>query len=171
MKGKKIQKKLNTKIDNYKETSTVVNNSITEYLSNITNSELEKNNKKEKSILINHFLELLLIVKVYHWKTHSYAEHKATDEYYKQLNENIDRFVEVMLGKKESRLNMKNKSIVFSDPSNKTEFIKLMNKYIELLQDKMSLYINISRNTDLLTIRDEILADSNQLLYLLTFNK
>ena len=76
-----------------------------------------------------------------------------------------------MLGKKESRLNMKNKSILFSDPSSKTEFIKLMNKYIELLQDKMSLYINISRNTDLLTIRDEILADSNQLLYLLTFNK
>lgn len=152
MKGKKIE---------------ITNNLV----NNKNNSELEKNNKKEKSILINHFLELLLIVKVYHWKTHSYAEHKATDEYYKQLNENIDRFVEVMLGKKESRLNMKNKSIVFSDPSSKTEFIKLMNKYIELLQDKMSLYINISRNTDLLTIRDEILADSNQLLYLLTFNK
>ena len=135
------------------------------------NKYTKKDIKNEKSILINHFLELLMIIKVYHWKTHSYAEHKATDKYYKQLNENIDRFVEVMLGKKETRLNMKNKTISFSDPSTKKELIKIINNYIELLENKMNIYIDMSKDTDLLTIRDEILADTNQFLYLLTFNK
>ena len=70
--------------------------------------------KSTKEELVNLFLELLMIVKVYHWKTKSYAEHIATDELYSTLNENIDKFVEVMLGKNGSRLKMKGKSIKFS---------------------------------------------------------
>jgi DNA-binding ferritin-like protein len=38
------------------------------------------------------FFEILLMIKLYHWKTTSYATHKATDELYSKLNENIDRF-------------------------------------------------------------------------------
>ena len=45
------------------------------------------------------FLEMLLMIKLYHWKTTSYATHKATDELYSKLNENIDSFIEVLLGK------------------------------------------------------------------------
>ena len=59
-----------------------------------------------KSVLIRTFLEMLNIVKLYHWRTHSYAEHKATDELYAKLNEHIDTFVEVLLGKDQSRVNM-----------------------------------------------------------------
>ena len=44
------------------------------------------------------FMEILMIVKLYHWKTHSYATHKATDELYSKLNDNIDHFIEVLLG-------------------------------------------------------------------------
>jgi hypothetical protein len=33
------------------------------------------------------FLEILLMVKLYHWKTHSYATHKATDQLYDDLND------------------------------------------------------------------------------------
>ena len=35
-------------------------------------------------------LELLLSVKFYHWRTSSYSTHKATDELYGDLNDNID---------------------------------------------------------------------------------
>ena len=45
------------------------------------------------------FLEILLMVKLYHWKTYSYATHKATDDLYTKLNANIDSFIEVLLGK------------------------------------------------------------------------
>lgn len=42
------------------------------------------------------FLEMLMMVKLYHWKTHSYATHKATDQLYDSLNDNVDKFIEVL---------------------------------------------------------------------------
>ena len=35
---------------------------------------------------INKMLEMLLIIKMYHWKTNRYSSHKATDELYSDLN-------------------------------------------------------------------------------------
>ena len=52
------------------------------------------------------FLEMLLMVKLYHWKTTSYATHKATDDLYTKLNANIDSFIEVLLGKSGSRIDL-----------------------------------------------------------------
>ena len=136
--------------------------------SNKSNKKI--NNKKMKSELVQHFLEMLMVIKVYHWKTYSYAEHKATDELYERLNDNIDKFVEVMLGKSESRLIMKGKKIEFSDPSTKKALKNIVNNYKILLADKMNKYIDINKDTDLLNIRDEILGNINQFLYLITFS-
>jgi DNA-binding ferritin-like protein len=52
------------------------------------------------------FLEMLLMVKLFHWKTTSYATHKATDELYTKLNANIDSFIEILLGKSGSRIDL-----------------------------------------------------------------
>ena len=125
--------------------------------------------KSAKEELVNYFLELLMTIKVYHWKTKSYAEHKATDELYSSLNENIDKFVEVMLGKYKMRLVMKGKSIKFTDPSTKAGIKKIINSYKILLEIHMNKYIIVSKDTDLINIRDEILGILNQFLYLLTF--
>jgi DNA-binding ferritin-like protein len=133
------------------------------------NDSINKN-IDNKSILINYLLELLMIIKVYHWNTHSYSTHKATDELYDRLNKNIDRFVEVMLGKKGQRLNMKGKVIIFTDPRNTEKIHNIINFYKDLLELKIHNFINMKRDSDLLTIRDEILADLNQFLYLLTLN-
>ena len=54
------------------------------------------------------FLETLMMVKLYHWKTHSYATHKATDQLYDSLNDNIDKFIEVLLGKTGTRIDLMN---------------------------------------------------------------
>ena len=51
------------------------------------------------------------MVKLYHWKTRSYAQHQATDELYLKLNKHIDSFVEVLLGKDERRIKMLEKRI------------------------------------------------------------
>ncbi len=125
--------------------------------------------KSTKEELVNYFLELLMTIKVYHWKTKSYAEHKATDELYSSLNENIDKFVEIMLGKYKMRLVMKGKSIKFTDPSTKAGIKKIINSYKILLEKHMNKYIIVSKDTDLINIRDEILGSLNQFLYLLTF--
>ena len=127
----------------------------------------KKRFKKEE--LVNLLLKLLIIVKIYHWKTKSYAEHKATDELYSSLNEHIDKFVEVLLGKNGIRLDMKGKNIDIEDPSTKKEIKKIIYEYIILLENKLEKYIPLEGNTDLYNIRDEILGDLNQFLYLLTF--
>ena len=130
-----------------------------------------KNNVKSASELANFLLEMLMFVKIYHWKTYSYAEHKATDELYERLNENIDRFIEVLLGKiYDKRLNMKNRQIKFQDPSTKKEYIKIIEEYILFLTIKIGKYIDDKKDTDLLNIRDEMVGDLNQLLYLFTFH-
>ena len=132
-------------------------------------NKLNKKYDKLKAELVNLLLKLLMIIKIYHWKTKSYAEHKATDELYSSLNENIDKFVEVLLGKDGSRLNMKGKNIEFTDPSTTEELKKIVYDYRILLEKKINKYILIKNNTDLLNIRDEILGELNQFLYLLTF--
>ena len=119
-----------------------------------------------------YFLEMLMMVKLFHWKTHSYATHKATDELYDKLNKNIDRFVEVLLGKTNSRVYIKHtKSLSLYDLNNVDIFKRRIEDFKSYLVDlNEQPFIKKMSNADLLTIRDEILADLNQFLYLLTFN-
>jgi len=153
MDNKKIKKIVNKKIDNTKK----------------KNVNTSKKTHKMKEELVNLLLKLLIIVKIYHWKTKSYAEHKATDKLYSSLNEHIDKFVEVLLGKNGIRLDMKGKNIDIEDPSTTKEIKKIIYEYRILLENKLEKYIPLERNTDLYNIRDEILGDLNQFLYLLTF--
>jgi hypothetical protein len=125
---------------------------------------------KEKSHIVKLFLEMLNMVKLYHWKTHSYAQHKATDELYGKLNDLIDQFIEVLLGKDASRIKMLEKRIDLIDSKNVSDFKARIYEYREFLID-MNMYFDIKRDSDLLNIRDEILGTINQFLYLMTFAK
>ena len=118
------------------------------------------------------FLEMLIMVKLYHWKTQSYAQHKATDELYSKLNENIDTFIEVLLGKTETRTNLlKKTTISLIDLSSKEQLKTQINDFkVYLVNLTDNKFIMKMSNTDLLNIRDEILGDLNQFLYLLTLN-
>jgi len=116
------------------------------------------------------FFEMLLMVKLYHWKTHSYATHKSTDELYSKLNDNMDRFMEVLFGKTGIRSDlMKQKKIRLID-LNSPETLK--RKIIGFKSYLVSLNTNNAMkqmsNVDLFNIRDEILGDMNQFLYLLS---
>ena len=124
----------------------------------------------KKSQIVHVFIELLNIVKLYHWKTTSYAQHKATDELHERLSENIDKFIEVLLGKDESRIRMLEKRIELVDANNVKDFKSRIYEYRDFLID-MNTYFDVKRDTDLLSIRDEILGDINQFLYLMTFDK
>lgn len=124
--------------------------------------------------ITKNFLELLIAVKLYHWKTHSYAVHKATDDLYGELNTNIDKFVEVLLGKTSIRTNLvKQKTVQLVDLTSKAQLIQLVKNfkhYLVGLSNNKFMQQTMA-NTDLLNIRDEILANLNQFLYLLTLNE
>lgn len=124
----------------------------------------------DKSMFVKTFLEVLNMVKLYHWKTHSYAEHKATDDLYSSLNGHMDTFMEILMGKDESRIKMLEKRIRLMDMSNTSDFKKKIYEFREFLVD-MHVHLDASRDSDLLNIRDEILADINKFLYLLTLHK
>lgn len=124
----------------------------------------------DKQITV-YFLEMLMMVKLFHWKTHSFATHKATDELYESLNGHIDHFIEVLLGKTGSRINLTQKrSISLVDLNSQASLkarIEQFKKYLVSLNTNKA--VTAMTDTDLLNIRDEILGDLNKFLYLLTF--
>jgi hypothetical protein len=133
------------------------------------NLSSQSTQKFEQEIVIK-FLSILNTVKIYHWKTHSYPAHKATDDLYSDINDNIDKFIEVLLGKLGNRIDLsKVKSIPICDFNSngqiKNEVIKFKGYLVGLNKNKV---MNISSNSDLYNIRDELLADLNKFLYLLT---
>lgn len=125
--------------------------------------------KFQKEIAIR-FLEMLLMVKLYHWKTRQYSSHIATDEFYERLNHHMDKFMEILLGKTQVRMDLLNvKSISLIDLKDIDQFKGKLNdfkKYLVNLEENPG--IKSMSNTDLLNIRDEILGHINQLLYLLS---
>lgn len=114
------------------------------------------------------FIDILNTVKIYHWGTRSYAEHKATDELYERLNENIDQFIEVLLGKDESRIRGIEKTTRSMESHSRSDFKSRMYVYRQFLI-RMDDCLDAERDSDLMSIRDEILANVNQFLYLMTF--
>ena len=124
-----------------------------------------------KEQIVKTFLQFLITIKLYHWNTSSYSTHKATDDLYSKLNEGIDSFVEVLLGKNSgSRINIsKSQSISLRNYSSNTEIKKQVNefkRYLVGLNSNPNLK-NIE-NSDLFNIRDEILQNIDQFLYLLS---
>jgi hypothetical protein len=126
-------------------------------------------NKYSKPNIVIVFLQMLNTVKLYHWKTISHSQHKATDELYSNLNESIDSFVEIMLGKKGDRINLTGtKSIPLHDYSELSGFEKEIEMYKDYLIG-MSSHFDSKLDSDLLNTRDELLGHLNQFTYLLTF--
>ena len=128
------------------------------------------NSSFDKQITV-YFLEMLMMVKLFHWKTHSFATHKATDELYDSLNEHIDHFIEVLLGKTGSRINLTQKrSISLVDLNSQASLkarIEQFKKYLVSLNTNRA--VASMSDTDLMNMRDEILGERNKILYFLTF--
>ena len=124
----------------------------------------------EQEIVLK-FLEMSNTVKLYHWKTYSYPTHKATDELYGKIGENMDKFVEVLLGKTGDRVYLEGvKQLPLYDYSKVSDFKRKIEEYKSYLVDLDNKpALNTMSNSDLYTIRDELLADFNQFLYLITF--
>lgn len=124
---------------------------------------------KRNAYIVKRFLEVLNMVKLYHWKTHSFAQHNATDELYAQLNKHIDEFIEVLLGKENRRVKMVEKSLRLIDSDTGYELKTHIYEFREFLAN-MDQYFN-KKDGGLLSIRDDLLIDINQFLYLMTFDK
>jgi DNA-binding ferritin-like protein len=113
-----------------------------------------------KNQIVFTFLEMLMTIKLYHWKTYSYAQHKSTDELYTQLNESIDKFVETLLGRQHTRLDFHKQKLTLQNIS-APQILKTKIQNYKLFLENMP-----NLGTDLMNIRDEILGHLDQFLYL-----
>lgn len=108
-------------------------------------------------------------IKVYHWQTNEFSRHKATDDLVDSLDKNIDKFTEVYMGKY-GRPNFKGKTACikihnFHDINGS----KYLQSAVTWFSTQLPKYLK-GNDTDLLNIRDEILADLNQARYLFTLH-
>jgi DNA-binding ferritin-like protein len=103
-------------------------------------------------------------LRIFHWQTDSYTQHKAFGKAYENLDELIDSFVEKFMG-------------TFGRSKPTTTFVlelkPLSNSNIDLSIQSFIDYLKqmdneITNNTDLLNIRDEMLGEIHQLKYLLS---
>ena len=118
---------------------------------------------------INFFFSMREQIKLYHWQTHVFARHKATDDLLDSLDKVIDEYVEVYMGKYgRPKLTTKTNTVRLQNMNEKMaiRFIKECIEYIEgPLVKKLQ-----PTDTPLINLRDEMLADLNKVMYLFSLH-
>jgi len=141
------------------------------------------------SLVMLSFFQIQNTLKFSHWRTKSYAEHKALDDFMSKFLDNMDKFIEIWQGKY-GRIDIKGKSADLKVYKvNKGELVKYLDILIGFFGGNNAsgcgrykitgkknycgiTLLDIVKNTDtdLLNIRDEIVGNINQLKYLLTLS-
>ena len=103
-----------------------------------------------------------------HWQTKSYAKHQAYGAFYENLDDLIDKYVEVCMGKHGRPEFGGDFTLEFKDMSSFSmqEYLDNFTEFLMSLSEKLTK----DEDSDLLNIRDEIMAEDNKLKYLLTLN-
>lgn len=107
-------------------------------------------------------------MRIFHWQTMSYAEHKAFGKTYDNLTELIDNFVEVCMAK-HGRPDFGGEFNIPQFDYKSINVDEYINSMIEFLISLDGVYQE-PLDSDILNIRDEMLAETNRLKYLLTLN-
>ena len=118
--------------------------------------------------IVKVFFHMQTTIKLYHWQTQSYPRHKATCDLLGVVSGLIDEFIEVYMGRYkrpvfESGFKMNIQELKDNDDS----VPDMLKEYISYLKNDLPKYVD-DNDTDLLNIRDEILANLNKTLYLFT---
>ena len=115
----------------------------------------------------NQFVKILLtlqfINKLYHWNTLSHARHQATDGFASSLNDLIDKFVEVYIGRHDIKpiISSIKFDLQYFNDDNIDKYYKQVRKFIDDNTHKLI-------SSELINIKDEILSEINKIIYLFT---
>ena len=116
----------------------------------------------QNSIVVK-LVEMLNTVKLYNWYTMNLSVHEATDKLYTKMNKNVDRMVQIIIGK--TGLVVHNMCVKCTKIKTKKELVKKIVEYKTYLKG-LSKKVDKNHDMDILSVRDEILGDFNELLYL-----
>ena len=130
----------------------------------------DRNGKSlDASVLILTFMEMLNTIKIFHWSTLSYPSHKATDELHSKMSELVDSFIEQYIGGVGGgRIPVFHgrggHNIPFCECKSLEHFRTKLTEYKTFL---VSLTERLDGVSELLNIRDEMLGEVDQAVYLL----
>lgn len=117
------------------------------------------------STLLTTFLTFQSQVRIYHWRTRSYARHVASGNLYEDIDKLIDRFIETLQGKTE-RITYEQITIKLF-PLKDEEMVELLHNFAIFLEEKVEAFLKkLGNSTDLQNIRDEMVGKVNQTKYL-----
>ena len=118
--------------------------------------------------IIEKLLDFQNNVKIYHWSTNYYARHIATDKLFAQIGILIDKFIEVYQGSRNKKLKLAGKITLSLSNKNDSNMDIYLNNFAKWLSIDLPNLLT-DDDTDLLNIRDELLSNVNQTLYLFSF--
>ena len=119
---------------------------------------------------VHFFFHLRDQIKLYHWQTRVYARHIATDQILQRIEKNIDSFVEVYIGKYGRPKLTGAKATITLHNLTEAGATRLIKAAIKMLLGPITRSLRAGVDADLLTLRDDMVADLNQLLYLFTLH-
>jgi hypothetical protein len=124
----------------------------------------------KSSQLVQFFFSIEHSIKLYHWQTRSFSRHKATDNLVETIHGITDRFMEVYQGKdKYGKLSISNDLNISITVLNDNTAVQYLKDIVSALSNFEKNGVIDSSDTDLLNIRDELLAVVNTTIYLFTF--
>ena len=122
------------------------------------------------SVVAYIFLTMREQVKIYHWQTFSYPRHIASNDLLTKLDASIDQFMEVYISKYGRPSFSGKTSTIKLNNYKDDEMTKFINDAVSWLENDLPLKLKRT-DTELLNIRDTLVTDLNQALYLFTLNK
>lgn len=106
-------------------------------------------------------MTLLNNVKIYHWSTPVFSQHKTTDDLYASLTTLVDKFVETWIGVHPQTKRLQPFAIKINTYTSKT--------FVSMLKSTVASLGKHSLPPELTNIRDDILTEITKAIYLFTF--
>lgn len=119
----------------------------------------------EKQVV--NLLKLQNLLRICHWQSSLYGEHKALGKAYEDLNDLIDDVVEVHQGKY-GKIFYKTPVDLGLVNKQDIDLSSLLEEFTDYLVTEYTEGLDSVKDSDCLNIRDEIMAVINRLKYLLT---
>lgn len=115
--------------------------------------------------LASTLLGFVVQIHVFHWLTTSYSQHKSLGDLYDGIHDLSDTFMETYMGKYGRNVGASAASVISYNTSNVNETISAFETFLIGLSNELD-----PSDTDLLNIRDEMLALVHSTQYFLTLN-
>lgn len=128
---------------------------------------MDKKREQKLIVLLKRVLSIPPTIQLYHWQTRSHARHIAAGSLYDKLIEQIDEFMEVFMGRYH-RIRLPEKSSLPIHNLDTKSSVAYLKENIKFFSDLEKFLPELKTNTDLLSIRDIIVAELHRTLYLFT---